>query len=703
MANYLAELASKKKLPVRFLESIGIRGGRDVITIPYFDLDGEQATERYRNAKQFWWKKGSKAMPYGLNRIDKARQQKRLFVVEGESDCWALWHCGLPALGIPGASNCGCLPREALEWIAKLYIHREPGQSGDTFLDGMTKRLADLDYGGEVYEMRSGDGCKDPSDWFVKMKADGTAFALHWNAAAKKAVKLHIGTPLKAQQEEAKRRTIEVTTHEVAVNDQAIDALAKDSTIFHRGGQLVQVMRETGPTIRTIPAALLREKLTASVSFVNVSHDKDGHEKKRLIHPPDWCIRAVEARGDWPGIRRLAGVTEFPVLLPNGHILHRAGYDPESCILLDGDIEVNVPRRPTKKEVFAAIDLIGEVVADFPFVDQSGRCAYLAALLTPVARFAFDGPTPLFLVDANTRGTGKSLLVQTLFNILTGRTAGPISYPDTNEDRRKIITSIAGSGLQLVFLDNLSGAFGDKVLDQVLTSDVWTDRVFHSQRMVTTPMTAVWYATGNNLSVVADTGRRVLPIRLETSYENPEERGGFKHPDLLAYCRGRRADFLSALLTLLRAWVVAGKPVPELKPWGSYEAWTAVVRACIVWCGLTDPREACGTITSQVDSEAQQMAALLELWERIDPDGKGISVSEVFDWFDRGYTRDEAQEEIHGLLTEMLRKPEPRAFSYLLRKYKRRNLAGRYIDIKSTVAGNRRWAVFPAEEFACVS
>ena len=63
------------------------------------------------------------------------------------------------------------------------------------------------------------------------------------------------------------------------------------------------------------------------------------------------------------------------------------------------------------------------------------------------------------------------------------------------------------------------------------------------------PAKAIWIATGNNLQFQADTARRTLRIRLESREENPEERTGFKHPDLLPWVRRERGR-LAALAPL---------------------------------------------------------------------------------------------------------------------------------------------------------
>jgi hypothetical protein len=91
-------------------------------------------------------------------------------------------------------------------------------------------------------------------------------------------------------------------------------------------------------------------------------------------------------------------------------------------------------------------------------------------LLTPLARFAFAGPAPLFLVDANVRGAGKGLLVDTIATIVTGQRATVAAYTADEDELRKRITSLVLAGDRLILLDNLEGRFGCAVLDSVTRS-----------------------------------------------------------------------------------------------------------------------------------------------------------------------------------------------------------------------------------------
>jgi hypothetical protein len=116
-------------------------------------------------------------------------------------------------------------------------------------------------------------------------------------------------------------------------------------------------------------------------------------------------------------------------------------------LLLDvNDDGIAVPNDPTLADARAARDALLEVVVDFPFERPAHRVAWLAALLTPLGRFAFLGPAPLFLVDANVRAAGKGLLLDTLGRLLTGERFTITTYTQDEDELRKRITSLALAG-----------------------------------------------------------------------------------------------------------------------------------------------------------------------------------------------------------------------------------------------------------------
>jgi hypothetical protein len=305
------------------------------------------------------------------------------------------------------------------------------------------------------------------------------AFALinhagDFGAAAKALFEKGYGTPKSQSKngvdEKDDRRTVAITTKEKQVNDEAALALAEhDPDLFQRCGALIRITNdgdEDGdikrppiPRIDIITKETLREKLAAAVAFEKVKTTADGLVITTAAHPPAWSVAAIHARGYWPKVKRLHAVVNHPILRSDGSI-SQAGYDRATRILGKWSMPIAISWRPTAAEVRNAIKMLDDVIADFEFVDASHRASWYAALFTPLARFAFEGAVPLFLVDANTRGAGKGLLLDCIALTITGENFAVMPYSSEDEEMRKKITSILLTGERLVLLDNLVGRFG---------------------------------------------------------------------------------------------------------------------------------------------------------------------------------------------------------------------------------------------------
>jgi hypothetical protein len=217
----------------------------------------------------------------------------------------------------------------------------------------------------------------------------------------------------------AGRIEIEITPNEKAANDLAVFGLTRDPTVFSRGGSLVRIVRENGrqdqitrpdgvPRIAEIKLPTVRELLAATCYFW-IWKKIEGEWEQLHTHPPDWCVKAVHTRGEWLGIRSLDGIITAPVLRSDGTLFTEPGYDSDSWLFFEpaGDIP-EISERPTREDAIRASEVLFDVVQDFPFTKDYHRSAWLASTLTPVARYAFTGPAPLFLIDSNVRGAGNA-------------------------------------------------------------------------------------------------------------------------------------------------------------------------------------------------------------------------------------------------------------------------------------------------------
>ena len=450
-----------------------------------------------------------------------------------------------------------------------------------------------------------------------------------------------------AKQERKRKPELEIVvgTDEGRVIDEAIHALGTCEKVFQRGGSLVHVVEgvkpprgivraKDSPRIVGIKNPRLRELLADSAAWSRPAGKEgdDGDEILERIHPPDWVVRGVIDRAQWPAkIRPLVAVVESPVLRADGTVLCEPGYDASTGLLYQPTVDFPpLPTNQTRGNALEAVATLLEVAADFPFAHELHRAAWLASLLTPFSRYAFHGPAPLNLYDANDAGVGKGLLASITAVIATGREMSCTTMPHSDEEFRKRVTAIAIAGESMVQLDNIPNTLGCSSLDAALTATSWADRLLGKSEMVSNvPLFATWYATGNNVVIAADTARRTLHIRLESPVEDPEERSGFRHPDLLAWVRRERPRLTMAAVTILAAYYAAGRPNMRLKPWGSFEPWSDIVRQAIVWCDLPDPAATRTELNSQADREAVALRQLVDGWEKADWENCGLTVAEV--------------------------------------------------------------------------
>jgi DNA polymerase-1 len=165
----LQTLADHKRLPVEHLQSLGLhdlpQGG---VGIPYRDGAGRTVAVKQRTALTAkagsFWPLDKKLMAYGEDRLEEGSAAGFRVVVEGESDCWALWFHRFPSLGLPGCNTVAkTLALGHVAGVKQLYVVQEPDGGGAGFVTAVADRLAELDWRGELLVTRL-DGHKDPSD-----------------------------------------------------------------------------------------------------------------------------------------------------------------------------------------------------------------------------------------------------------------------------------------------------------------------------------------------------------------------------------------------------------------------------------------------------------------------------------------------------------------------------------------------------------
>lgn len=630
------EAMSDRPLTVRGVRAWFELSGRELEdTYPYFNLDTlapDYIRGRYRRADGkkdfFFWtwdetagrflmcseekhkqephRYARKAVPH-LYRIDEvlgAPEHEIVFLVEGEKCADSLRRFGLIATTAPGGAQ-GWKEHFAA-WLAGRGVVILPDLDAAGFRYAAKQEesvqehaLSVVTLPPNLYDQKihlwHEAGC--PAEQYADLKGRDVADWLDYGNTESKIAVLQTLALEQIVGELARhgradvRPTITVTARIDCVVDEAVAALeGRDRALFLRGGRVVRVRRDAeprpwrsrnAPVIEIVSPAHVRDRLSRVANFAT--------EKARAIPPPAWAGEMLLDR-ETLRFSPLEGIAECPTMRPDGSILQIAGYDAASGVILEPSVAFPaVSDAPTSEEVSEAFALLDDLFVDFPFIAQSDKAAAHAALFSVVARSAILGCVPLFAVRAPTPGTGKSLLCDVISLVATGREAARMGRPGSDEEMRKSLLAIALDGSSIVLLDNETGDLGSKELAKAITSEAVTDRLLGVSKKVTMPLRAVWFATGNNLTFSSDLARRVVPIDLDAAMENPEDRTVFRHPDLRAYVKESRPQLVVAVLTILRAYHVAGRPTHGASRIGSFESWDDLVRGVCVWAGLGDP------------------------------------------------------------------------------------------------------------------
>ena len=321
----------------------------------------------------------------------------------------------------------------------------------------------------------------------------------------------------------------------------------------------------------------------------------------------------------------LVGLTDIPVLRPDGTVLDQPGYDITTKLFYIADPLVQiptVPRTPTSHNITTAIGFIDEAIGEFPFISDlvssdgevlgsASRANAIGCLLTPFLRPCIDGPVPLALFDAPQAGTGKSLLAEVMGRIVTGQGPQLYSAPKMSEEWRKLITTILRTASPIVIFDNVDSRIDNGDLAKALTSGTWADRLLGASADICVPVRCTWIATGNNLQVGGDMPRRCYRIRLDAQCPQPFRRTNFKHTDLRSWALEHRGELIWSLLVLCRAWYAAGKPPAPVLPMGSYESWSTTVGGVLTHSGI--PGFLCNgeELIDEADSETRAWESFL--------------------------------------------------------------------------------------------
>lgn len=513
------------------------------------------------------------------------------------------------------------------------------------------------------------------------------------------------------------RPRIELTADLHLTVDGVHTALAeRDAGLFQRAGKLVYISRDVEPpvwlkrdgnppVITRVTDHHLVTRISRVCELFVMKENRNGNIEP-VQKPPTVELASIVGHTPCLGVRPITGIVLAPTLRPDGSLIEAHGYDTATGLFFDSTDapKLELLDRPSRDDALAAVEIIRDLLIDFPFQAPEHFSSALAALLTIIARHAVKGCTPVFPVRANRAGTGKGLLIDVLVTIALGTPPAAMANTVDDNEARKRLLAIALSADAVIKIDNVGEAdgLGTPVLDMAVTTGKVKDRLLGKSEDATATIKSVWFASGNAMTYNGDMHRRVCEIALLTLLDDPEQRLNLTHPRIVQHVQDERAVYLAAALTIMRAWFTAGCPTTDIPNWGSFEAWSDVIRQPIVWLDLPDPWKTRAQVKEKGDPKGLALAVLVENWDFLDATKRGVTSTEIVNQLDRkdlyGEDSKATQTALAAAFSELMpwgsdSKINSKTIGKALAAVEKKTHKGRWVEAKRNNKGINVWRV----------
>ena len=378
-------------------------------------------------------------------------------------------------------------------------------------------------------------------------------------------------------------------------------------TLYRRAGIVGQVINDGFATVGPdLLRSIVDENMRLGAGKENREPDVDGAPVYAIQYRPCQrdhavCVLAyAERRGQ---IRELKHLATHPVVVGSQFTSARPGWNGDHGVFLAVD---HVPE-PLPLETSRAV--LEDLVCDFPFQTPADRANYFGLMLTPLLRPAIQEPVPMHLINSPIERSGKTKLAEIVLGCtILGHPTPAMQLGEREEEREKRIMATLVEGRTVLHLDNLTEFLGSAALASLLTSANYVGRILGSTQNRTLPNTLTVVGTGNNVHATGEIAKRIVPIRLLPATESPESRQDYRHPLLREYVESQRHRVMGALLGLIEAWRIAGRPLAGVG-FGGFERWAAVMGGLMrtagypEWLGnLAEWRGSADDFTSEVNA-----------------------------------------------------------------------------------------------------
>lgn len=395
--------------------------------------------------------------------------------------------------------------------------------------------------------------------------------------------------------------TIDTTGPIFEQNEGALKALALQPDVYKKAGTgLVYVL---DGHIHLMKRGVLRDRLSRICCF-----EKPAKRGADNAMPPREVLDYFTDSPDLPGMRELIRISSIPIMRADG-TLFRSGYDAETKILVElapDLVDITVPEHPTKGQAIDAAKRLKHLMGGVR-TDEQGRSVLLSLNLSLAGRGAITGPCPAHVFDAAEAEAGKTYAARAPYGAVYGKECIIDPIPQQSPDWAK--STPKWSNQAMVLFDNIKtgSSFGCADFDRIVTSMKESTRKLTTHDGIDSDLSGtVFSATGINLTYEAETRSRCIVARLMKLPRKASD----SPPDDAFYLAHRR-QALTDSFTILRAYIVAGKPAQAGKHI-RFDAWRKLVQGAILWLGFADPVGA-GSFDMAVENKHSAITALIEL------------------------------------------------------------------------------------------
>ena len=341
--------------------------------------------------------------------------------------------------------------------------------------------------------------------------------------------------------------------------------------------------------------------------------------------------------------------------------------------------------------------LLKGLLTEFSFGANTDLAAALVAMLTAVVRPSL-AHAPMFHARAHMVGSGKSYLCELITAFATPQRGTPTTFPGDDEECRKLLLAELLRAPAVIEFDNLTGDLvAHKSLCTALTSEHMSGRILGVSKTATVNTRALFLSSGNNVGPVQDMTRRCITIHLSPECEVPAARS-FTRPDLVRDVLRDRGRYVSAALNIVRAWIVAGRPMAECKSLAGFSDWSALCRQPLLWLGLADATASVFKAMAE-DPDRETLSRLLTAWQAVFGKTAAMVRDAVKQASERGVEHVSLREVLHDIADERGEINRRKLGSWIKRH------AGRIVDGLRFVraSGNRSAEAWQVELVSTVS